>query len=104
MIVELFHTQTCHIWPTALKELEAALLEAGVDAEIKTVVVDSQEQAEKCRFLGSPTLHVDGRDVDPVAEKLTKYGLAACRTYWFSGKSFEFPPKEMILAALKANA
>lgn len=101
MNVELFHTKTCHIWQTALKELNDALKQAGVEAEIKTIVVSTQEEAEQHRFLGSPTVHIDGRDVDPMAEKINRYGLSACRTYWWQDKSYEYPPKEMILQEIE---
>ncbi|MBI4361318.1 DUF2703 domain-containing protein [Candidatus Micrarchaeota archaeon] len=103
MDVKLYHTQTCHIWSKALEELKKAFAESGVRVEIKTIVVNTQEEAEQHRFLGSPTLHVNGRDVDPMAEKMTRYGLSACRTYWWKGKSFEYPPEEMVLQALKTE-
>lgn len=104
MDVVLYHTPTCHIWKKALEELKKALAESGVHAEVKTVVVNTQEDAEKHRFLGSPTLHVNGKDVDPMADKLTRYGLAACRTYWWKSKSYEYPPKEMVSQALKLGS
>ncbi len=100
MKVELFHTDTCHIWQTALKELDATLKENGIDADIRTITVKTQEEAETHRFLGSPTLHINGKDVDPMAKKATQYGLSACRTYWWNGKSYEYPPKDMILEAI----
>ncbi len=104
MDVLLYHTKTCHVWQTALKEVGDALIQAGIKANVKTVVVNTQEEAEKHRFLGSPTVHVNGKDVDSMAEKLTRYSLSSCRTYWWKGKSFEYPPKEMILSALKGQS
>ena len=98
--MELFHTDTCHIWRKALEELDASLKGGKTNATVKAVVVSTKQQAEKHRFLGSPTIHVNGKDVDPMAEKLTRYNLASCRTYWWKGQSSEYPPKGMIREAI----
>jgi hypothetical protein len=49
----------------AITVVERVVDEVGVDAEIEVVEVDSDEDAEAYRMLGSPTVFVDGRDVDP---------------------------------------
>jgi hypothetical protein len=47
------------------------------------------------RFLGSPTVRVDGRDIEPGAAGRTTYAYA-CRTYGDAAA----PSDELILAAL----
>ena len=42
----------------------------GVDATIREVEVRYAEEAERLRFFGSPTIHVNGRDVDPAVRGL----------------------------------
>ncbi len=42
--------------------------------------VETAQEAEAQRFLGSPTVRVDGVDVEPGAEHRTDYGLK-CRLY-----------------------
>jgi hypothetical protein len=63
--------------------------------------IESPEQAEHERFLGSPTVRVDGSDVDPGAAERTDYGLK-CRIYRSEelGQS-PLPPAEWIRAALE---
>jgi hypothetical protein len=58
---------------------------------------------ERVRFLGSPTVRVNGRDVDPDAVDRTDYGLK-CRIYRpdHPGES-QLPPEEWIRAALEAT-
>jgi hypothetical protein len=53
------------------------------------------------RFFGSPTVQVNGEDVDPKAKMVTKYGMSSCRPYFWNGKSYDYPPKEMIMEALR---
>jgi hypothetical protein len=49
----------------ALVVVERVVDETGIPAEIEVVEVASDEDAEAHRALGSPTVLVDGRDVDP---------------------------------------
>lgn len=41
--------------------------ELQVEISIETLLVDSRERARALRSLGSPTMHVDGLDVEPAA-------------------------------------
>jgi hypothetical protein len=42
-------------------------MRAGVRARLETVVVQPAGEAEECRFRGSPTVLVDGVDIEPEA-------------------------------------
>jgi len=65
----------------AARELVARVVaDVAPEAEIGEVVVPDVETAERLRFLGSPTIRVDGRDVEPGADARTAYVLA-CRIY-----------------------
>jgi len=70
-------------WPRFFRSL-GTLVEADFERarrdEIGEVVVPDAETAERLRFLGSPTIRVDGRDVEPGADARTAYVLA-CRIY-----------------------
>ena len=79
MKVELLWWEGCPSTPEALEQLKEVLREEGMDpAAVEVVEVESDEQAERERFPGSPTIRIDGQDVadangDPV-------GLS-CRVY-----------------------
>lgn len=57
------------------------------------------EEAEAYRFLGSPTLRVDGRDIEPGADERTDFGFK-CRVYRGAAGLRPTPPDELIVAAL----
>jgi hypothetical protein len=101
--IRLLHTPDCHAYHQALDELEAALREVDLPVRMEIVVITSEVQAKRYRFFGSPAIHIDGRDVDPLAANATQYHAQACRSYFWQGKSYDFPPKEMILRALKGR-
>jgi hypothetical protein len=52
----------------------------GSAAEVRVIDVPDQPAAEQGRFLGSPTIRVDGRDIEPGAESREEY-VHACRLY-----------------------
>lgn len=89
MIVELLYVDGC---PGA-KQLLTRLRNKHVPVELR--LIESQADAERERFLGSPTLRVDGRDIEPGADARRDYGVA-CRLYGTAN----VPPEPMVDAAL----
>ena len=73
--------------------------ELDVNTDIEVVEVKTDSDAKRLRFLGSPTVQVDGEDVEPAAHARTDYGMS-CRIYGESGT----PPRELIEAALSKGA
>ena len=72
--------QGCPSWPRALEDLRAALAEAGLDPdEVEVTEITSELEAEEARFVGSPTIRIDGQDVQP-PEADEPLGLT-CRIY-----------------------
>ena len=80
MKVELLWWEGCPSTPKALKDLKQALDAEGLDSEaIELVEVETDEQAEREGFPGSPTIRIDGEDAIPAAEA-EPVGLT-CRVY-----------------------
>jgi hypothetical protein len=79
MKIELLYFDGCPSHEAFLPRLGALIAHAGiVDAEVRERRVESDAGAQRERFLGSPTLRVDGRDVDPGAGERTDFGMR-CR-------------------------
>ena len=99
MQIELLHWEGCPSTPEARELLDRTLLERAVAADVVVREVKTQAEAEELRFPGSPTIRVDGRDVDP-------RGAAArpaltCRIYHLpDGRVSPVPTREMIEEAL----
>jgi hypothetical protein len=100
MNVELLYFSGCPSYERLLPRLSELVAQAGGNAAaIETRPVESPEAALQARFLGSPTVRVNGRDVDPGAGKRADFGLK-CRIYRSEdGRSSE-PPERWIRAAL----
>jgi hypothetical protein len=81
--------------------LERLAADAGASVEHRRV--ETPQQAEALRFLGSPTVRVDGRDVEPGADARRDYGLK-CRLYRdASGGHSRVPSDALIRAALRSS-
>ncbi len=61
--------------------------------------VESDDEARAAGFLGSPSLRIDGRDVEAGAAKRNDFGLK-CRLYQTSDGLSGTPPDELVIAAL----
>ncbi len=98
---KLLYVKGCHAYHQAFDELISALIEAGYAPQFEVVMVETNEEAEENKFFGSPAIQINGVDVDPKAEKVSKYQASSCRPYIWEGESYDYPPKGMILAKLK---
>lgn len=79
MLVELLFWDGCPSHPRALADLRAAMTELGLDPEeIVVREIATDHDAEDERFVGSPTIRIDGADIQPVGSD--PYGLT-CRVY-----------------------
>jgi hypothetical protein len=65
----------CPATPATIRLVKDIARAMGVRINLETVVVETQEQAETLAFLGSPTVQVNGRDIEPEARTRTDFGL-----------------------------
>ena len=73
--IEVLAREDCPNRGMALNVVERVVDEVGVPADIELIVISSEDEAASWRLLGSPTVLVDGRDVDPVPNGHDEYTL-----------------------------
>lgn len=95
--VEILYFDGCPNHSETVERVHRVVSELGIDAEIVGVEVSTADDAERLRFLGSPSVLVDGVDIEPDARASRAYAFA-CRTY---GEGEGVPPREWIVAALQ---
>ena len=96
--VELLYFAGCPGHEQLLPVLQQLADRAG--AELQVRAVETPEAAEAERFLGSPTVRVNGLDVDPDAGEREDFGLK-CRIYRSAEGQSGVPPEAWIRAALE---
>ena len=99
--VEILYFGSCPGWQATLQRVREVVAREGLDSSvsIKTLSVETDEQAQERRFLGSPTVRVDGRDIDPTSTESTSFGLQ-CRVYQHQGRLDRLPSEDLIRRAL----
>jgi hypothetical protein len=84
----------------AAEELVGRVTEAlGIESHLDRVVVESPDGAERARFLGSPSIRVNGRDIEPGADQRTEFSYA-CRVYLTSSGVATVPEEAWLRQAL----
>jgi len=96
--IEFLYFEGCPSYKKALDNLKAVLAEEKIKAAVELIHVDSPEDAEKFGFYGSPSIRVDGVDLEG---KRGEYSYA-CRIYEIDGLSTGIPTKEYIRGRLFA--
>jgi hypothetical protein len=97
--VELLYWAGCPSYPEARALLADVLAARGVEAEIRMREVKTDADAEALRFPGSPTIRIDGRDIDN--KGATAPPALTCRIYYLpDGRVSPIPSREDLEAAL----
>lgn len=100
MRIELLHWEGCPSTPEARQLLDEVLAELGIEATVELRDVTTDEEAEALGFPGSPTIRVDGRDIDPAGAALRP--ALTCRIYRLpDGRISPVPSREQIQEALR---
>jgi hypothetical protein len=102
MRVELLWWEGCPSWPKALAELEETMTALGLDpGTVELREVESDEQAERERFPGSPTIRIDGSDIVPATGEPASL---TCRVYRLrDGRISPTPDPSDLLEALERS-
>jgi hypothetical protein len=103
MKVELLYFDGCPSYAELLPRLRALLASEGIDEDIELRRVETPGDAVRERFLGSPTVRINGEDVDPTANDRDDFGLE-CRLYRTEAGLLRTPPESWIRAKLDRAA
>lgn len=123
MKIQLLYILDCPWCLKTKKLLRESLKELKTEAEVEEILVDSERKAKKYKFIGSPTIRINGKDIQEGADKnrclpcedLAKQTEKAtefvkqecrcgCRIFFYRGKQYPYPPKKMIKEAIKKQA
>lgn len=91
----------------ALVEASTLLMAAGVQVTLQKTHVQSLEQAQALGFVSSPTIRLNGQDIQlelkenacPSCSELSG-APTNCRIWLYQGQEYSVPPKAMIIDAI----
>ena len=99
MRVDFLFWAGCPSHPEARELLDDVLAARGVDLEVDVREVYTHDEAVELAFPGSPTIRVDGRDVDPAGAALPP--SLSCRVYRLpDGRPSPVPSRQQLEEAI----
>ena len=101
-LVEVLYFDGCPNHAPAQALVERVSAEVGLSVELKLVDVADPDTAVRERFLGSPSIRVDGRDIEPGADARSEYVLA-CRVYRTETGTSGQPDERWLRDALRSS-
>jgi hypothetical protein len=102
MSIQFLYWEDCPSHPEALARLRQVMAELGLTEEVQVINVETQDDAAQHQFPGSPTIRIDGVDLQP--EGVQGQALLTCRTYRTeTGRLSPLPTVTMIRRALQAR-
>lgn len=99
MKVEVLYFEGCPNYAPALELVKGTVSDMNLAVDVNSVKIRDVDDARRLRFLGSPSIHVNGVDVDPSARDRTDFAFG-CRRYGDSGT----PSRTMIENALRERS
>jgi copper chaperone CopZ len=99
MKIEVLYFEGCPNHKPAIELVQQVLKEEAISAEVSEVNVSDASTAQELGFLGSPSVRVDGLDVESAARTVRDYGMM-CRTYMVDGRREGSPSREMLRQAI----
>jgi hypothetical protein len=98
--IEFLFWRECPSHPEARALLDEVIAARGLEVEVEEREVTTTEEAEQLTFPGSPTIRVDGRDVDPAGA--SSRPALTCRIYYRAdGRVSPVPSREQLEEALR---
>lgn len=97
--LRFLYSEECPSHDEALRRLQKVLEEECINAQIEVARVETIEEAKRERYPGSPTILIDGHDIDPIDNP--QYA-PSCRAYRLEdGRISPIPSIEMIRKAVR---
>ncbi|MEM5948478.1 thioredoxin family protein [Spirochaetia bacterium 38H-sp] len=94
MKIQFLYFEGCPNSKETRKNLDKALSELGIITDVEDILVSSPEEAEKYRFMGSPSILLDKKDIETGKEP-GEVGFT-CRIYRIGEKATGILPVEYI--------
>lgn len=99
MKIQVLYFTGCPNHEPTVTRIHQVVQRLGINVPIEQVEVTDQDDPAKIKFVGSPTVLINGQDIDPAQRDGGSYGFG-CRT--FAGEGV--PPEAMIEAAIREFA
>lgn len=102
MKIEFLYFDGCPNHERALTNLKEVLSDAGIKDDIQIINIQQPEDVTNQHFLGSPSIRINGKDLEITENESTEYSMR-CRRYKNGNVMEGFPSKELIKVNLSTS-
>lgn len=95
MLIEVLFVRDCPNHEPTLRLIDDVGRHLGLQVQIREIEVKDVADAERLSFLGSPSVRIDGRDIEEPVDHARPFSMS-CRMYQRSG----VPARALIEAAI----
>src|SRR6266851_7147179 len=99
MNIEVLYCEGCPNHLPAIEMVRETLKSLGRQEEIHQVEVHTQADAEAMAFVGSPSIRINGADIETWARTAKAFGLS-CRIYLDGSHRSGVPSRELLCRAI----
>ena len=103
MKIEVLYVSDCPNHAPVVTTITEILKECGLEEQIREIEVTDSERAIAMAFPGSPTVRINGTDIECDLPQVNSSGLT-CRTYIVNGKRQSVPHRDWIRDAIMRAA
>jgi hypothetical protein len=100
MTIEILYVADCPHYEAATLEISKALRQQRLSVEVKHIEIRDRDMAEALSFLGSPTIRINGVDIEASARDANGFGMC-CRCYGTSNGKKAGPSAVLIHSAIR---
>ena len=68
--IKVLSIKGCQATPPTIELVEAVAKEMNININLNVIVVETPEQAQENRFIGSPTVQINGLDIEPSSREI----------------------------------
>lgn len=99
MVIRVLTFEGCPHGEAAADLVEKTVRDLHLKADIKAIQVKSESEARRYQFLGSPSIQVDGQDIE--RKRRNEAPSFACRVYRTPNGITGVPPRELLVDAIR---
>lgn len=75
ILIEALFTPNCKSRKATLSMIETIRRNRSLNVDLREITIRSTREAHVHRFLGSPSIHVNGQDIEPQSREKSDYGV-----------------------------
>ncbi len=98
MVIRVMTFEGCPNCEATRDLVEKTVQQMHLKASIEDIRIANEEEARRYRFLGSPTIQIDGEDIE--ADRRDERASFSCRVYRTPNGITGVPPRDLLVEAI----